>query len=145
MRCSCEGRLANMKLRPIQFGVRENTASSRQHASRLSVNSPWNAICADEEHPETQRPSPRNGCSATGFESRLNAAPNHAATGGRKEEKGQLLTVHEVAQLLHVPASWVYERTRRRNSDQLPHVKLGKYLRFEEATIAEFIQRQRCA
>ncbi len=73
------------------------------------------------------------------------AASNHAATVEKTGERGQLLTVHEVARLLHVPTSWVYERTRRRNSDQLPHVKLGKYLRFEETTIAEFIQRQRCA
>ena len=134
-----------MKLRPTQFGVRENAASPRQHASRLSVNSRSNAICTDEERPETQRPFPRNGCSLTGFESQLNATPNHEAMRGRKEERSQLLTVHEVAELLHVPASWVYERTRRRSSDQLPHVKLGKYLRFEEATITEFIQRQRCA
>jgi excisionase family DNA binding protein len=28
-----------MKLRPTQFGVRENTASPRQHASRLAVDS----------------------------------------------------------------------------------------------------------
>jgi excisionase family DNA binding protein len=28
-----------MKTRPTQFGVRENTASSRRHASRLAVNS----------------------------------------------------------------------------------------------------------
>jgi predicted DNA-binding transcriptional regulator AlpA len=134
-----------MKLRPTQFGMRENTASPRQHASRLSVNSNSNAICIDEERPETQRPSPQDGCSSAGFANELNAAPNREATNGRKEERGQLLTVHEVAQLLHVPASWVYERTRRRSSDQLPCVKLGKYLRFEQATITEFIQRQRCA
>jgi excisionase family DNA binding protein len=29
-----------MKTRPTQFGERENTASSRQHASRLAVHSP---------------------------------------------------------------------------------------------------------
>src|SRR5882762_11858733 len=29
-----------MKSRPTQFGERENTASSRQHASRLAVHSP---------------------------------------------------------------------------------------------------------
>jgi excisionase family DNA binding protein len=29
-----------MKSRPTQFGARENTASSRQHASRLAVRSP---------------------------------------------------------------------------------------------------------
>ncbi len=73
------------------------------------------------------------------------AASNHAATVEKTGERGRLLTVHEVARLLHFPTSWVYERTRRRNSDQLPRVKLGKYLRFEETTIAEFIQRQRCA
>jgi excisionase family DNA binding protein len=134
-----------MKSRPTQFGVRENTASPRQHASRLSVNSNSNEICTDEERHKTQRLSPQDRCLSTGFANESNAARNHEATRGRKEERGQLLTVHEVAQLLHVPASWVYERTRRQSSDQLPHVKLGKYLRFEEATITEFIQRQRCA
>jgi excisionase family DNA binding protein len=80
-----------------------------------------------------------------GFDGRSHAATSHAATGGGDAGRGQLLTVQEVAHLLHVPTSWVYERTRRRSGDQLPHVKLGKYLRFEEATITDFIQRQRCA
>jgi len=31
-----------MKTRPTQFGVRENTASSRQHASRLAANPSFN-------------------------------------------------------------------------------------------------------
>jgi len=122
-----------MKPRSTQFDVRENTASPRQHAPRFESDTHSTSICAEQENP------------VRGFDDPLHAAPNHAATGGREEERGPLLTVHEVAQLLHVPASWVYERTRRRNSDQLPHVKLGKYLRFEEAAITEFIQRQRCA
>ena len=122
-----------MKSRPTQFGVRENTASSRQHAPRLAVESRSASICAEEANPRA------------GFDDRSHAASNHAARGERKEGSGQLLTVHEVAHLLHVPTSWVYEHTRRRNSDQLPHVKLGKYLRFEEATLTDFIQRQRCA
>ena len=45
-------------------------------------------------------------------------------------EAEALLTVHEVAELLRVPVSWVYERTRRRGSERLPHLKIGKYLRF---------------
>jgi excisionase family DNA binding protein len=73
-----------------------------------------------------------------------NAATN-AATVGEKAQDERLLTVQEVANLLHVPTSWVYERTRRGGSDQLPHVKLGKYLRFEEAAVVDFIRRQRCA
>jgi excisionase family DNA binding protein len=52
------------------------------------------------------------------------------------------MTVREVADLLQVPSSWVYERTRRRGLEQLPHLKIGKYLRFEESALAEFIRRQ---
>jgi excisionase family DNA binding protein len=75
--------------------------------------------------------------------------PLASATGGEArsemQDRGQLLTVQEVANLLHVPVSWVYERTRRRGTGQLPHVKLGKYLRFEESTVTEFIREQRRA
>ncbi len=56
-----------------------------------------------------------------------------------------LLTVREVAELMQVPVSWVYLRTRRRGAEQLPHIKLGKYLRFEEVVIREFIQGLRRA
>lgn len=55
----------------------------------------------------------------------------------------RLLTAEEVAELLRVPKSWVYERTRRRGLEQLPHLKLGKYLRFEESAVLEFLARQR--
>ena len=55
----------------------------------------------------------------------------------------RLLTVEEVAELLQVPKSWVYERTRRRALQQLPHLKLGKYLRFEESAVLEYLARQR--
>jgi excisionase family DNA binding protein len=41
-----------------------------------------------------------------------------------------VLTVGEVAQRLRVPPSWIYERTRRRGSERIPHRKMGKYLRF---------------
>jgi len=39
---------------------------------------------------------------------------------------GGLLTVGEVAELLKVPISWVYERTRRRGIERIPHFKVGK-------------------
>jgi len=58
-------------------------------------------------------------------------------------ESEALLTAHEVAELLNVPVSWVYERTRRRGAGRLPHFKLGKYLRFEEQAVREFLDRQR--
>lgn len=57
----------------------------------------------------------------------------------------ELLTVQEVADLLKVPASWVYERTRRRGSEKLPHLKLGKYLRFRLSDIYEYLEELRRA
>lgn len=38
------------------------------------------------------------------------------------------LTIQEAAELLRVRVSWLYERTR---TNAVPHVKLGKYLRFD--------------
>jgi excisionase family DNA binding protein len=56
-----------------------------------------------------------------------------------------LLTVDDVAALLKVSRSWVYEHTRVRQplGDPLPSVKLGKYVRFERHAILAFIERQR--
>jgi excisionase family DNA binding protein len=50
-----------------------------------------------------------------------------------------LLTVHDVAEFLRVPPSWVYERTRRRGRDRLPHVKVGKYLRFRLSDLETYL------
>jgi excisionase family DNA binding protein len=54
-----------------------------------------------------------------------------------------LLTVEEVAELLRVPPSWVYERTRRRAGDRIPGFRLGKYWRFREADVLAWLERQR--
>jgi|YelNatPaOPRAMG01_1025707.scaffolds.fasta_scaffold22326_2 excisionase family DNA binding protein len=54
-----------------------------------------------------------------------------------------LLTVQEVAAILKVPVSWVYERTRRRGNERLPHLKMGKYLRFRHQDIVEWLNSQK--
>ena len=38
------------------------------------------------------------------------------------------LTIDEAAALIRIPKSWLYERTR---TNTIPHLKLGKYLRFD--------------
>ena len=43
-----------------------------------------------------------------------------------------LLTPEEVAQYFQVNRQWVYERTSK---NEIPHLKVGKYLRFEQQTI----------
>lgn len=55
----------------------------------------------------------------------------------------ELLTAEEVAQFLKVPLSWVYERSRQRSSDPLPHVKLGKYLRFYKSDLLDYMEKLR--
>jgi excisionase family DNA binding protein len=54
-----------------------------------------------------------------------------------------LLTVQEVAQILKVPVSWVYEHTRGTCQPKLPHVKIGKYLRFFDADISSYLETMR--
>lgn len=53
--------------------------------------------------------------------------------------ESELLTVAEIASVLKVPVSWVYERTRRSGGDRIPHIKLGKYLRFRWAAVREWL------
>jgi excisionase family DNA binding protein len=55
----------------------------------------------------------------------------------------QLLTVTEVASNLRVPVTWVYERTRRSGSDQIPHFKLGKYLRFHWSAVQKWLENMK--
>jgi excisionase family DNA binding protein len=52
-----------------------------------------------------------------------------------------LLTVTEIASALKVPVPWVYERTRRRGPEQMPHLKVGKYLRFRLHEVAHWLER----
>jgi len=53
---------------------------------------------------------------------------------GSKNTAGQfeLLTAEELAERLRVPASWIREQTRARalEGDPLPHLRLGRYIRF---------------
>ncbi len=49
-----------------------------------------------------------------------------------EHNQSRLLSVEEVAELLQVPKSWVYDRTRR---GAIPMRRIGKYTRFHFAEI----------
>jgi excisionase family DNA binding protein len=51
----------------------------------------------------------------------------------------RLLTAQEVAELLAVPLSWVREATR---DGRLPHLKLGRYRRYQAAAIHAWLAEQ---
>ncbi len=70
----------------------------------------------------------------------LYTSPTQASERGFSDG---LVGVAEIAQLLKVPISWVYERTRRRGIERMPHFKLGKYLRFSKEEVLEWLHRSR--
>ena len=43
----------------------------------------------------------------------------------------EIIDSKELATRLRVPESWVRDRVRVRSDDPLPHVKIGRYVRFE--------------
>jgi predicted DNA-binding transcriptional regulator AlpA len=57
-----------------------------------------------------------------------------------------ILTPEQLAERLKVEVSWVYEQTRkrasRRNTDPLPSISLGKYLRFYWPEIERWLERR---
>ena len=63
--------------------------------------------------------------------------------GTVSNENCDLLTVEEVAKLLRVPTSWVYEKSSARTQERLPHVKLGKYLRFYKVDVLNYVEKMR--
>jgi excisionase family DNA binding protein len=73
-----------------------------------------------------------------------NVTDDESTARGTRDRLYELLTIDEVAALLKVSKSWVYEHTRKRGtprSGRLPHVKIGKYVRFEPRAVREFVER----
>lgn len=68
---------------------------------------------------------------------------NSDVARGREIYEDELSGVKDIAVFLSVPVSWVYERTRRRGNERIPHFKLGKYLRFSRTEIIDWVHQQR--
>ena len=57
----------------------------------------------------------------------------------------EVINVEQLARRWQVPASWIREQTRNRASDRIPHVRLGRYVRFcwgSPALDKWFVRRQ---
>jgi len=52
-----------------------------------------------------------------------------------------LVDVIKMASLLNVPKSWLYQRTRF-GTDAIPHVRVGKYVRFNPEEVIEFLKNK---
>ena len=53
-----------------------------------------------------------------------------------------LLTIIEMAERLKVPKSWLYSRTRETGSGSIPRINVGKYIRFIESEVMEWLKKQ---
>lgn len=52
----------------------------------------------------------------------------------------KLLTIHEISALLSIKVKTIYDWTHKK---QIPHYKIGRLVRFEEAEIQKWIQEKR--
>ena len=127
--------------RRLQFDMREDPASDRRHGSRQGLRSFSGGHGSDEESRPSLSLSTGENHVQPGTGGRPYAASPRAATGG--SESDCLLTIQQVAAMLHVPVSWVYGRTRARSTQRLPGIRLGKYWRFREEEIHRWIESQR--
>jgi excisionase family DNA binding protein len=132
-----------MKPGTTQFGMRENTASPRQHDSRVAMES----VAAPSTRPSVALRDNSQVLPASSSRESPMRSPNNAAhtagTGGEKRCDNTLLTVREVADLLHVPMSWVYGHIRERCVDRIPGFRLGKYWRFTEEDVTAWLRAKR--
>ena len=123
-----------MKDASTQFDMRENTASSRRHASRSAMSAAPEPI-GEAESAENED---------SGIDSRmpnlkvfdLSLTESTVATGREKRAEDQLLTVDEVAARLSVSRNWVYN-----HADAIGGYRLGKYLRFSWPRVLERLGR----
>jgi|SRR5277367_3817489 excisionase family DNA binding protein len=129
-----------MKSRLSQFGVRENTASPRQHASRLAVSAPSESERLAVKMLDDKQTSAHVFPTAETFKLSL-TEPECGATGGERKDTSGLatalngnnersrierpLTCEEAAELVRVHPKTVKRMAR---SGELPgHFRFGRW------------------
>jgi excisionase family DNA binding protein len=50
-----------------------------------------------------------------------------------------LIGINKMAEKLDVPVSWVYSRTR---TGEIPHFKVGKYVKFDESQVWDWLKKK---
>jgi len=58
---------------------------------------------------------------------------------------GELKTVDELAGVLKVNKSWIYDKTRETGPDAIPRIKVGKYIRFYLPAVFEWLMQREAA
>src|SRR5262249_57339629 len=96
--------------RRLQFGMRENPACDGRHGSRLPVSTPPNSNYIGKVNARCLATTNQTETELADAHASAYAATPQAATGQERENNNQLLTVHEVAGVAHVPPFSVFRR-----------------------------------
>lgn len=54
----------------------------------------------------------------------------------------ELFTIDELSELLKIPKNWIYSRTRIKDENSIPCIRIGKYVRFIAADVIEWLKQQ---
>jgi len=123
-----------MKDAPTQLDLRENTASSRRHASRSATHAATETIGEAELVKDEAAATESRISNPRIFN--LSLSESTEATGKKKRAEDQLLTVDEVATRLSASRNCVYN-----HADAIGGYRLGKYLRFSWPGVMERLGR----
>jgi excisionase family DNA binding protein len=127
-----------MKPRDLQFDVRKSPDSQRVHGLRLGLSSSSKEQPIGLGNAQAEVRSMSEPRMVETFQLPLSEKANEATGTGRREST-RLLTVEEVASLLHVPVSWVYGRMRKTALERIPAYRVGKYWRFRAEEVMAWL------
>ena len=92
---------------------------------------------ADTSHlPSLSRLPSSNNSSVLQTASRPHLSPDQTLGETREQAENnsshfELIDASELAMRWRLPESWIREQTRSRCADAIPHLRLGRYVRFE--------------
>lgn len=125
-----------MRPRQTQFGVRGDTASPRQHGSRVAVSSSLAESIRKFQMPRDERETSLSPPRQAGLLDLPLTDALDETTNEKDREGRQFLTVDEVAVRLCVSRNWVYS-----HASELGVYRLGKYLRFSWSRVLERLEK----
>ena len=54
-----------------------------------------------------------------------------------------LLTADQLARKLNITVSWIYSHARNKGDNSIPHLKIGKYIRFSVTFEADTLEKEK--
>ncbi len=98
----------------------------------------WIVKSTGENHRDKQADQVAPGGSVGGLV-RQQARRGESSPGLPMLDPNNILTPQDLAERLKVPLSWVFEKTRARCRNQIPCLRIGRYVRFDWAAVVAWL------